>query len=247
VRGAAVRTAVVAAAGALAAAPPAAAAGGTRAIAAPGPPTRERAWIARVVAPTTARSAPGGGRAVARLATTARWNGGPVALLVLRARTDAAGARWLQVLLPQRPTGASGWIRDDRVRLRPTAWRVEVSRSRRELRLLRAGRTVLRTRVVVGARATPTPTGLFAVRERIPQPDPGGFYGPWVIQLTAFSHVLEHYDGGDGAIGLHGRDGPSLLDPLGSARSHGCVRVPDAVVRVLARRAAEGTPVQIRR
>jgi lipoprotein-anchoring transpeptidase ErfK/SrfK len=68
-----------------------------------------------------------------------------------------------------------------------------------------------------------------------------------VVQLTAFSDVLEHYDGGDGAIGLHGRDGLSLLDPLGSARSHGCVRVPDAVVRVLARRAAEGTPVRIRR
>jgi lipoprotein-anchoring transpeptidase ErfK/SrfK len=212
----------------------------------PARPTREAAWIARVVAPARARATPGG-RVVMRLATEARWNGGPVALLVLGARRDADGGRWLRVLLPRRPTGATGWVSDERVRLRRTPWRVEVSLRARVLRLLRAGRTVLRTRVVVGAPATPTPTGLFAVRERIPQPDPSGFYGPWVLQLTAFSSVLERYDGGDGAIGVHGRDGASLLDPPGSARSHGCVRVPDAVVRVLARRAPEGTPVRIRR
>jgi hypothetical protein len=49
------------------------------------------------------------------------------------------------------------------------------------------------------------------------------------------------YGGGPGRVATHGRDGASLLDPLGSAASHGCVRVPDRFVRLLARRAREGT------
>ena len=37
----------------------------------------------------------------------------------------------------------------------------------------------------------------------------------------------------------------SLLDPLGSSRSHGCVRVDDSNVRWLARVLPLGTPVRI--
>ncbi|MDQ2701109.1 MAG: L,D-transpeptidase, partial [Actinomycetota bacterium] len=36
---------------------------------------------------------------------------------------------------------------------------------------------------------------------------------------------LRRYDGGPGLVAFHGRSGASLLDPLGSARSHGCVRM----------------------
>jgi hypothetical protein len=56
---------------------------------------------------------------------------------------------------------------------------------------------------VVGAPDTPTPTGLFAVSERISQPDPHGFYGPWVLLLTAYSNTLQHFDGGPGQISIH--------------------------------------------
>jgi lipoprotein-anchoring transpeptidase ErfK/SrfK len=63
--------------------------------------------------------------------------------------------------------------------------------------------------------------------------------------LTAHSNVLDDYGGGPGRVAIHGRDGASLFDPLGSAASHGCVRVPDGFVRLLARRAREGTPVDV--
>jgi lipoprotein-anchoring transpeptidase ErfK/SrfK len=57
--------------------------------------------------------------------------------------------------------------------------------------------------------------------------------------------VLDDYGGGPGRIAIHGRGGSSLLDPLGSAASRGCVRIDNAAVRHLARVLAPGVPVVI--
>jgi lipoprotein-anchoring transpeptidase ErfK/SrfK len=40
--------------------------------------------------------------------------------------------------------------------------------------------------------------------------------------------VLDDYGGGPGRVAIHGRAGASLLDPLGTARSHGCIRIDNA-------------------
>jgi hypothetical protein len=53
---------------------------------------------------------------------------------------------------------------------------------------------------------------------------------PWRIAVstarrTAHSNVLQAFDGGDATVGIHGRGATSLLDPLGSASSHGCIRL----------------------
>jgi lipoprotein-anchoring transpeptidase ErfK/SrfK len=74
----------------------------------------------------------------------------------------------------------------------------------------------------------------------------GAAIGPWALHLTAFSRVLHSYDGGPGRVALHGRSGPLLADPLGSAASHGCVRMDNRVISRLARLAGAGTPVEIR-
>jgi lipoprotein-anchoring transpeptidase ErfK/SrfK len=68
-----------------------------------------------------------------------------------------------------------------------------------------------------------------------------------VLSLTSFSNVLESFGSGPGRVGIHGRSGASLRDPLGSARSHGCIRISNGPVRWLARRARPGTPVRVRR
>jgi lipoprotein-anchoring transpeptidase ErfK/SrfK len=65
------------------------------------------------------------------------------------------------------------------------------------------------------------------------------------VFLTAFSNHLERFDGNNAQVGIHGRGGASLRDPLGSARSNGCVRISNAAVSLLAERAREGTPVLI--
>jgi lipoprotein-anchoring transpeptidase ErfK/SrfK len=48
-------------------------------------------------------------------------------------------------------------------------------------------------------------------------------------------------------VAIHGRDGSSLADPLGSARSHGCVRVQDRWITYLAHHVEPGVPVRIER
>jgi lipoprotein-anchoring transpeptidase ErfK/SrfK len=207
--------------------------------------TRRRAHLAQVVVPTRVRARPGGGRRRERLGTAARWGGGPVRLLVLRSRVAAGGRRWLQVRLPERPNDRAGWIPGDRTRLRATAWRVVVSLGRRTVTVRRRGRVVRRFRAVVGSPSTPSPRGLFAISERIRQPS--GVLGPWALHLTAHSEVLDDYGGGPGRVAIHGRAGALLADPLGTAASHGCVRLGNRAVSWLARRAIEGTPVRVRR
>jgi lipoprotein-anchoring transpeptidase ErfK/SrfK len=212
----------------------------------PEAPTLREAWVARIVIPTPARSAPGAGRIRTVIPTSAVGDGGPVVLLVLGSRLTPGGTTWLRVMLPQRPNGVSGWIDSDLVELTRTPWRIDVSVHSRTVSLLRGGRVLDSWRAVVGKPSTPTPRGLYAIYERVRQPSPHDFLGTWALLLTAFSPVLHNFDGGPGQVAIHGRGGASLLDPLGSARSHGCIRLDNSAVDVLAVDAAEGTPVQIR-
>lgn len=155
---------------------------------------------------------------------------------------------WLRVRLPWRPNGAAGWIDADNVILERTPWRIEVSRASRTLTLFRAGARVRTVRVVIGKPSTPTPVGTFAVTWAI-QWHPDAFLGSWVLELTGHSDALQHFDGGDGTVGIHGRGGASLIDPLGSARSHGCIRLAndaiDWLVRTIGASQLPGTPVHI--
>ena len=208
-------------------------------------PTRRDSRIAVPVRAVTVRSEPGGAP-IGRVSPFAPWGGGPTGLMVLARRIDPNGRAWLRVRLAERPNAAAGWIPADVARVRRTLWRIVVSTRGRELRVLRRGRVVRRGSVVIGAPSTPTPHGRFAVVERVRQPA-GGFLGDWALHLTAHSTVLENYGGGPGRVALHGRGGASLLDPLGTARSHGCVRLDDRLITLLARVARPGTPVTIRR
>jgi lipoprotein-anchoring transpeptidase ErfK/SrfK len=200
--------------------------------------------IARLMTPTQAVSAPGGARVVAQLETSVRAGGGPTELLVVQQRR-LDGTDWLRVRLPDRPNQASGWIDANVAVLRTSPWRIVVSTERRTVRVFRDGQQVRSFRAVVGAPGSPTPHGSFAVLERIRTGTPGGFYGSWILSLTAHSTVYETFEGGDGRVAIHGRGGASLADPLGSARSHGCVRVDNSMIDWLAKVAGPGTPVQI--
>jgi lipoprotein-anchoring transpeptidase ErfK/SrfK len=130
-------------------------------------------------------------------------------------------------------------------RLSTTPWRIVVSTERRTVDAYWNGQQVRSFAAVVGAPGSPTPHGLFAVLERVSTGSPNGFYGSWVLTLTAHSNVYRHFDGGDGRVAIHGRGGASLAVPLGSAGSHGCVRLDNAAVDWLAAVAVPGTPVEI--
>ena len=169
------------------------------------------------------------------------------ALLVLEAR-ERGGRCWVRVRMPSRPNTAKAWVNGDRMVLTNTGWRIAVHTGSRRLDVFRRGRLVRRIPVVVGAPGTPTPRGLFAIAG-VWKWHPGEFVGAWVLTLTAHSDVLQRFDGGDGRVALHGRGGASLLDPLGTAASHGCVRLANTAISWLVRRIGRarlpGTPVAV--
>jgi lipoprotein-anchoring transpeptidase ErfK/SrfK len=170
-------------------------------------------------------------------------------LLVLGSPRAVDDRCWLQVRLPWRPNHASGWIDAAKVSVEPTPWRIDISRRLRTLTVYRAGARIRRFRVVVGKPATPTPVGRFAVTWAM-RWRPDDFLGSWVLELTSHSTVLKRYDGGDGVVAIHGRGGASFRDPLGSARSHGCIRLSNDAIDWLVRRIGAnrlpGTPVNVR-
>jgi hypothetical protein len=211
----------------------------------PGPPRPARAWVAHVVYRTFARAAPdAGARRRGLVPAVSRW-GTPTALLVLASQRGPEGELWLRVLLDRRPNGAAVWLVADDTVLSVDRWRLRVSLSRRRVTVYRAGHALRTFPAVVGKVATPTPVGLFAIAAELRQPEAAGFEGSWVLPLTAHSRVLRHFAGGDGQVALHGRGGASLLDPLGSARSHGCVRLANAAIAWIARHVPSGTPVRV--
>lgn len=179
--------------------------------------------------------------------TSLSANDAPWVLVISRAH--AADDRcWVQVRLPWRPNTAAGWVNAKLVVLQKTPWRIVVSTAARELTLFRSGHSVRTISVVVGKPSTPTPVGLFAVAWAVPW-HPNDFLGSWVLELTAHSDVLQQFDGGDGTVGIHGRGGTSLLDPLGSALSHGCIRLAndsiDWLVDTVGEGRLPGTPVEV--
>jgi len=179
-----------------------------------------------------------------RTPTQTGWGGESVELMVVQSAT-VNGTQWLKVRLPVRPNTAAGWVKANYVQLSETHWRVVVHTAARWVDVYRSGRLVRGFRAVVGKPSTPTPHGLFAVWEKIPEPDPNGFLGPWALHLTAHSNVLFNFGGGPGRVAIHGRAGASLLDPLGTADSHGCVRVLNQNVIWLAEMLNPGDPVII--
>lgn len=211
----------------------------------PRAPTAKQTWVARIVLPVTAWKAPR--ESSTRLGTVepqSPW-GGTNRLLVLDSRV-VDDRRWLLVRLPGRPNANQGWVLAETVDTFPNRWRIEVSRRARLLTVWHDGKAVRRVRVVVGKPATPTPAGTFAIADKLRQPSSGEFVGAWVVPLTAHSNVLQEYDGGDGQVALHGRGGASLNDPLGSARSHGCIRLANTDIAWIAARAEAGTMVRVR-
>jgi hypothetical protein len=218
---------------------------GTATETAVGRPTNKLAWRAKLLEPAEAYSKLSRAGAPRRGFLT---QSSPSWLLVLAAARDQEGRCWVEVRLPERPNDAAAWIDSEPLLLRPTAWRIDISLATRTLTLDHADIATRRIRVVIGAPATPTPTGLFAIIGAWRSP-PNAFLGSWILALTAHSDVLHEFDGGDGRIGIHGRGGSSLLDPLDSARSHGCIRLAntaiDWLVHTIGPGQLPGTPVQI--
>lgn len=204
--------------------------------------TRELALLLR---PQEARSAPNGHSALVQLVSKRRpLTNEQTALPVLGHKTGAHGVHWLKVLLPGRPNSHTGWIRKAGTRYAVTGWHLVVDTGARRVTVYRNGRAMRIFRAVVGKPSTPTPTGQFFVEEAI-QLRSGDVGAPFALALSARSNVFQEFDGGPGQVALHGL--MNVGGVLGTAASHGCIRLANDTMRWLVDRIGPGVPVTINR
>ncbi|MEO8688244.1 MAG: L,D-transpeptidase [Solirubrobacteraceae bacterium] len=195
-----------------------------------------RYLTARLLSPTALRDRPGG-RPLHRLGVKTEF--GSRRVLSVTARRGG----WLAVVASERPNGRSGWIPERRVALASTNWSVHVDRSARRLTLRRKGRAIRSFPVAVGRPGTETPTGRFAVTDKLHPDDPGSPYGCCALALSGHqTKLIDGWPGGD-RLAIHATPN---VETVGRAASLGCMRARTADIRRLMGTVPLGTPVFIR-
>jgi lipoprotein-anchoring transpeptidase ErfK/SrfK len=119
---------------------------------------------------------------------------------------------------------------------------IVIDLSRHRLSVFHRGRLTDTYKVAIGGRATPTPTGRFAVTDRLTTGNANGDYGCCILALTAHQPKIAQGWGGGDRVAIHAT--PHTWT-LGQSISHGCVRASNQALRQLMRHARLGMPVTI--
>ena len=151
---------------------------------------------------------------------------------MLQSRLDDDERVWLEIRIPGRPNGGTGWVREEQLSA-PRVVETHLTINRRTLTatLEKRGKKIWTSRVGVGAPGTVTPKGTFWIRERLRNLGGTPIYGPWAFGTSAYSDTLTDWPGG-GVVGIHGTNQPELIP---GRPSHGCVRVPNDKISRLAK------------
>jgi L,D-transpeptidase catalytic domain len=198
-------------------------------------------WAHPVAAWPIYSSADKGSRRVGRVRLETE-DGFPETYLLLLSHTDPQGRAWVLMRIPGRPNGQVGWVlRRALGGLHQTRWLLEINLRERRLTAYLDGRRHFTAPVGVGKPSTPTPAGLFWIRERFQLQSRTSPYWPYALGTSAYS-TLTDWPGG-GVVGIHGDFGEPWAIP--GDPSHGCVRMRDADLAWLAPRLTLGTPVDI--
>ena len=198
--------------------------------------TNEPTHVARAIGSVDVYLAPGD--------TEATWNfedvteyGSKTVFLIKEVDGD-----WYNIYLPIRPNGTTGWVHVDQVEIRTVSLHVMVDQSEKLLTVFDGDEVLLTTSVAVGTNENPSPNGYFYITDKLLTGDPSGAYGPVAFGISGFSDTLSSFAGGPGQIGIHGTNNP---DSIGTAASHGCIRVNNDVILDLSDLLPLGTPVTI--
>jgi hypothetical protein len=179
-----------------------------------------------------------GGRPMVKVPSRTEW-GSPEILSVVGQRGD-----WLAVLAPQLRNHVAGWLPPGRATMGSVRYALRVDLSQRELLVRRGGRTIRRVRVAIGAPGTPTPTGRFAVTDKLEFTPANASYGCCALVLSAHQRRLPPgWPGGD-RVAVHSTPDASSI---GRSASLGCLRASFADARWLMNAIPLGTPVFIGR
>ena len=157
---------------------------------------------------------------------------------------EFVGPLWLEVDLPVKPNGSTGFVRRADVTLTHTTFSIEVLTREHRLIVRHDDTVELDVPIAVGKAATPTPGGRFFITALLRSPNPAGDYGPYIYALSGFSPTLASFNGKDAVIGIHGTDEPWTI---GRDVSHGCIRLKNEDIQRLVEQVGIplGTPVAI--
>jgi hypothetical protein len=185
----------------------------------------------------TVRSSPGGATVAHLPAATPL--GAPTWLWVLRTTPHH---RWGRVVLPLKPNGRTGWINLRGLRTVHTGTWIRASLHGRRIWLMHGSHALASFSAAIGAVATPTPVGRFSVTDSLATGHSSGPFGWYAFGLSAHQPQLPSgWSGGD-QLAIHGTDDPASI---GTAASHGCLRVSPQALARLRPALRLGTPVVI--
>ena len=184
------------------------------------------------------RSGPNG-RVLTSLGSRTEF-GSEQALSVVRERRQ----RWLGVTTPQLPNGTLGWVdaRSRALRYSRASVKLEIDLSRRQLLVRRSDQVIRRVRVSIGRAGSPTPTGRFAVTDKLPGARYSSVYGCCILALSGTQPNRPAGWTGGNRLAVHGtRDQRSV----GGRVSAGCLHARDRDLRHLMKAVPLGAPVRI--
>jgi lipoprotein-anchoring transpeptidase ErfK/SrfK len=207
----------------------------------PAAPPRPRGHLSIRIRPghAVALHAKPRGPVVSRVGATTQF-GSPSALAVVEQRGG-----WLGVTSTDLPNGRLGWLkaRSRSFERHRTPLAIRIDLSQRRLTLVSRGRVVRRATVGIGRPGSETPTGRFAITDKIAGSRYGPFYGCCVLALSGHqTNTPAGWRGGD-RLAIHGTDNPSSI---GVPSSAGCLHAGRRDLEALMRRVPLGTPVLIR-
>jgi lipoprotein-anchoring transpeptidase ErfK/SrfK len=167
------------------------------------------------------------------------WWGYPSQLPIIGESGDR-----IHVRLAQRPDESTAWIDKSAAVITATHWAIVVDTAQHWLYVFRWGQQVGSFPVGNGAPGTPTPTGTYFIAFHAPPNGPG--YGSVMLETSAHSRVIEHFEGGsDAIIAIHGPVGSDAeIGNHGAAISNGCIRMHEWDLRHVAP-VLNGSPIYL--
>lgn len=216
-----------------------------RPMAAPAPARRpavvrpKPAVLVRVVASRPITDRPGRGRRIGVMPSTSRYLHQPMWAWVIETTRDG---RFGKVTLPfSGRSRATGWMSLSGLPRSRTPYWVRVDLSMHRVTVMRLGTAIYRTPAATGARASPTPPGMFFVTDRVAI-HAGSAFGSFAFGISGLQTHLPPGWGGGNQLAIHGTNSPATI---GRSVSAGCVRVSESALAELEPLLVPGTPVVI--
>lgn len=148
---------------------------------------------------------------------------------------------WLQILAPIRPGNRTVWIRSADVEIATTNRRIEIDRGAGIVRVFDLDELLFEAEAVVGRSRAETPLGVTWVDQI--HPGPASALGPWVLRLTLFSEMANHYAGVMPVLYLNGTNASE--DNFSDTKPHTRVIVRNDDIIAIREMVVVGTPVVV--